>query len=418
MSRSHRCLVVALSVIAGLSLAACGRGRATAGPLATIPLGAFPLSAPSGIALNPVTNRIYVAQGNAHVTVIDGGTNATTRVATGGMPERLVVNTVRNKVYVIDGPHLEPIRPGQPGTVIQESRDITVIDGATNTTSTVHVGSDIRNLVVNTATGKAYVTGSGPQLTVIDGSTDATSTVTAGLSYWAPVVNPTSNKVYLNTVAGVVVVDGATNATATVHDLGRGALAVDPTANRLYVVDGGSLRVVDGATNATIGRVDVGDGDFGGIAVNARAHKVYILRPNYPNPGSVIVVDGKTFAATTVPVGRSPGVLSVDETANALYVLDLDSDDVVQIDGATNAARATGVPRLLPLLAVNQTTGRVYVGAGGPKAGPVSGATPTNVPPPPYVLYVFHFKAGVPSVPIDTCQPSPRPGASVARGNC
>src|SRR5438094_1745867 len=127
VSRSHRCLVVALSVIAGLSLAGCGRGRATpAGPLATIPLGAFPLSAPSGIALNPVTNRIYVAQGNGHVTVIDGGTNATTRVATGGMPERLVVNTARNKVYVIDGPHLEPIRPGQPGTVIQETRDTTV----------------------------------------------------------------------------------------------------------------------------------------------------------------------------------------------------------------------------------------------------------------------------------------------------
>src|SRR3954466_12922749 len=46
---------------------------ATASITATIPLGAG--TRPQYIAVNPQTNRIYVSQGDAALTIIDGATN-------------------------------------------------------------------------------------------------------------------------------------------------------------------------------------------------------------------------------------------------------------------------------------------------------------------------------------------------------
>ena len=59
------------------------------------------------------------------MTVIDGATNTTTAVAAGDFPDAVAVNPVTNKIYVAN----------------QSSNDVTVIDGATNATTTVTVGS-------------------------------------------------------------------------------------------------------------------------------------------------------------------------------------------------------------------------------------------------------------------------------------
>ena len=48
-----------------------------------------------------MTNKIYVANyGSANVTVIDGATNSTTTVAAGTGPSAVAVNPVTNKIYV------------------------------------------------------------------------------------------------------------------------------------------------------------------------------------------------------------------------------------------------------------------------------------------------------------------------------
>ena len=69
------------------------------------------------MAVNPVTNKIYVANvGSNNVTVIDGATNTTTTVAAGSDPIAVAVNPVTNKIYVAN----------------RSSNNVTVIDGATN----------------------------------------------------------------------------------------------------------------------------------------------------------------------------------------------------------------------------------------------------------------------------------------------
>src|SRR5260370_35146478 len=64
---------------------------------ATVGVGAQP----NAVSVNPVTNKIYVANGlSKTVTVIDGASNAATTVTVGSGPHTVAVNPVTNKIYV------------------------------------------------------------------------------------------------------------------------------------------------------------------------------------------------------------------------------------------------------------------------------------------------------------------------------
>ncbi|HTY09108.1 MAG TPA: YVTN family beta-propeller repeat-containing protein, partial [Candidatus Edwardsbacteria bacterium] len=72
---------------------------------------------PQAIAINVQTNKIYTANWwNDNVTVIDGATDSTLTVAAGSYPFTLAVNPVTNKIYVAN----------------HGSNNVTVIDGFTN----------------------------------------------------------------------------------------------------------------------------------------------------------------------------------------------------------------------------------------------------------------------------------------------
>ncbi len=116
------------SVLAFLFLLA---GYARAQTVTTTVTG---FTAPVSVAVNPVTNKIYVANVNSNnVMVIDGATNTTMTVAAGTGPVFVAVNPVTNKIYVAN----------------VQSNNVTVIDGATNTTTTVAAGTGPRSVAVN-----------------------------------------------------------------------------------------------------------------------------------------------------------------------------------------------------------------------------------------------------------------------------
>ena len=77
---------------------------------ASVSVGTYPVA----VAVNPVTNKIYVANFRTNnVTVIDGATNHATTVGTGSAPIAVAINQTTNKIYVAD----------------EDSEDVTVIDG-------------------------------------------------------------------------------------------------------------------------------------------------------------------------------------------------------------------------------------------------------------------------------------------------
>src|SRR5260370_39049951 len=68
---------------------------------ATIRVGARPEAA----VVNPITNRIYVANHNSNnYTVISGATNNTTTITDpgAGFPVLIAANPVTNKIYAVD----------------------------------------------------------------------------------------------------------------------------------------------------------------------------------------------------------------------------------------------------------------------------------------------------------------------------
>ncbi len=153
---------------------------------------------PKKIVVNPVTNKIYVLNegwGNnfekGTVTVLDGATNQYETIPLESfpniLPNDIEVNPITNKIYVANGP---------PSVELQTK--VTVIDGATNATQTVNVGAVPWAIAVNQATNKIYVTNLGDNSTsIIDGATNTVQTVAVGRSPKGVAVNPITNEIYV-----------------------------------------------------------------------------------------------------------------------------------------------------------------------------------------------------------------------------
>ncbi len=124
------------------------------------------LFAPYFLAVNPVTNKIYVTNNCTNlscntptaVTVLDGNTLSTTQIPvcnTGDQAADIEVNTVTNKIYY---------------PCDRNGGTLTVIDGATNTTTQVAVGDEPVAAGINATTNTIYV----------PNANDATTSVVGG----------------------------------------------------------------------------------------------------------------------------------------------------------------------------------------------------------------------------------------------
>ena len=192
---------------------------------------------PTAIAANPTTNKIYVANsGSAIVTVIDGATNATATVAV--RPRSRGRGRQPGDQQDL---RRQPARRHRDGDRRRHKRHYHRAAGATPAA-----------VAVNPVTNKVYVANEGSDdVTVIDGATDGTTTVPIGPHPVAVAVNPATNKVYVAVATGVTVIDGTTHVTTTLTaGTGPAALAVNAVTNKVYVAnhDSDSVTVIDGTT--------------------------------------------------------------------------------------------------------------------------------------------------------------------------
>jgi YVTN family beta-propeller protein len=309
---------------------------ATNAVVASVPVGMEPVA----LAVNSQTNKVYVANsGDGSVTVIDGATNKTTTVAADAQPCYVAVNTVTNKIYM-----------GNAG-----SSYVTVIDGATNSTTNVVSGSISPSrpcsIAVNSVTNKIYAvntSGVGLSVTVIDGATNQTTTIPAGLDLQQIAVNTASNAAYVTGAwyhqpARILIIDGATLATNTISvadpndpsDGLQGPIAVNSTTNKIYVTHvTGQVSVIDGA-RLNVDSVTAGQSpNF--VTVDAAINQVYVVNGYYaPAPGTTLtVIDGGTNSTTTLPVGVSPTQASVNSATHRVYVTNACGNDMSCPNGA------------------------------------------------------------------------------------
>jgi DNA-binding beta-propeller fold protein YncE len=127
-----------------------------------IPVGSYPLA----IAVNSFTDRIYTLdEPSNQITEIDGVTNTTTAIPLGSNPQQslygaLAINPFTNKIYAVG----------------VTNNNLFVIDGATRSVGLVPTGAFPYAVAVNPYTGKIYVANYGDGIhnstvTVVDGVT-------------------------------------------------------------------------------------------------------------------------------------------------------------------------------------------------------------------------------------------------------
>ena len=309
---------------------------------------------PVAIAVNPFSNKIYVAnQTSNNVTVIDGATNNTNTIYVGAAPDALAVNPSTNKIYVANG----------------NSSTVTVINGATNQTATVRVGLDPVAVAINPVTNKIYVAdycptsgdcgsqGSQCQVSIIDGATNQVTGLTVspqqGCHPNAVAVNSASNTIYVVDEGSndVAVIDGNSNTLLTTVPAGSHplAVAVDQFTNRIFVANQGAnddcnpngnastVTVIDGGTNSIAATVPVGACPVA-VAVNPVSSQVYVV--NYGDGTTTIINETTPITTATVIAGSGPYAVDVDPATNEAYVANRHADPslgntVSVIDGYT-----------------------------------------------------------------------------------
>jgi YVTN family beta-propeller protein len=156
-----------------------------------------------GIGVNIATNKIYVSDFNSNVYVIDGRTNNILKdIALPTGVENLAVNPVTNRIYV--------------ATEANFFGHVVVIDGSTDTVlTTVQDGGELSfNVGVDAIHNIVYVSDEFGTLSVINGATNTlTTTIALGGEPFGLAVDPVHRRVYVNnpSLNAVQVVDGTTN---------------------------------------------------------------------------------------------------------------------------------------------------------------------------------------------------------------
>jgi YVTN family beta-propeller protein len=332
-----------------------GGGPVAASVSGTIPVG----TAPSAIAADSTSNRIYVAdfgsEGNNGIcqtcycpgvngalTVIDGATQSPTTSAFSyaySNPLGLAINPANHTLYVASRVFFTVF------PTCGYSDSVAVLDGGTLTqTATTGVGSAriSAKVAVNQKTGNVYVTDwYDGTVTVLDGSGNLLSTIAARPLGVA--VDPTANRIYVANGNSISVIDGTTNSViAAIVDpniISPGAVAVNPTTSTIYVAQGSnSLAVIDGVTNSVTATVAVGT-SAAAVAVDAQTNFIYVANAgnyDFSQQGNVTVVNGATKATTTLKDSNMPYPfgIAVNPATNKIYVVSILSNNVTVIDGA------------------------------------------------------------------------------------
>ncbi|NQX60717.1 YncE family protein [Paenibacillus qinlingensis] len=265
-------------------------------------IATIPVNRPAvNFAINPFTNRLYVIQGDNHLSVINTTSNKVIRTITiGKMPSYMAINTRTNRIYVSNF---------YDGTV-------SVINGLTNRViSNIKVGERSDHIAVNTHTNLVYVStislnSRNANLVVLNG---ATNKVHSKISFKGRpsqiVVNALTNRIYVTntTTDTLAVIRGDTNNIIATRKVGRNPVitpVIDRKTNQLYVANNLSrYSSVVNLRTLHVRKVHLGRRQRE-ITLNPLTCRVYISSAQISVKGRLFVVSSRTnkvIGSLTVP---------------------------------------------------------------------------------------------------------------------
>ncbi|MFJ9365289.1 protein kinase [Nocardia sp. NPDC101769] len=282
---------------------------------------------PQGVAVDPMTHKVYVANSSSGtVSVLDGtapAVTATIENVPGAMG--VAVDPQTRTVYVTD---------------YADAGKVFMIDANTNTvTATVAVGANPDNLAVDPRTHLVYVTNA----TVDPLAQGQTGVRTGSKPGSVSVIDPRARAVTATIAVGIRPID----------------VVVDVDRSRLYVGNAGdnSVSVLDLSTNTVAATVTVGQAPLG-LALDHRSGTLYVAN-NVGN--SVSTIDTHTNRVTGIIPAHRPSMIALDQDRRILYVgvlpvtgdpstldltpmaIDADTHKVTPIPGSGGATAAAAV---------------------------------------------------------------------------
>ncbi len=293
-------------------------------------------STPSGIAYNPNTNKIYIADSSSDsISVIDGSNyKEIKKISVGKYPEPIAVDPSLNFIYV--------------GNI--NSGSISVIDGSNNEKiRTIKVGPNPLSISVNSLTHKIYVAdGQNNNVYVIDGPDDESPDVIPTGSGKNDLgigigINELTDLIYVaNPVTNnITVIQGKTNKTLNnitipFKNAGPIDIAINSFTNTAYVVLStvGKILPIDLRQNTPLQSIDLGQSSLNLVSLNRITNMVYV-GDYFTN--SIIVIDpNNSNTIKRISVDPRPFYLSINENDNLIYVTGFDSGTMSIINGSNN----------------------------------------------------------------------------------
>lgn len=268
-------------------------------------------------------------------------------VPAGITPSNLAVNPATNKIYVPN----------------KNSQTVSVINGTTNKPHVLITQPKPETAVVNSTTNKIYVGHSDGYVTVIDGATDTFTTIQTGGSSARLVLNEVTNQIYLPDGQGIVVIDGASNAISriTVSPFVR-SLAVNSQTNQIYADSlGTNLFIIDVKTG--LQTVIKFDDSIDKITVNQRDNKAYVTSSSGYSSGKVTIIDGTTNTSVALPLSSPPEQVIINDVTNQVYIVHATYPmaSLTRLNGATNAIQSFPLSINPTYLAINRATNKIYI---------------------------------------------------------
>jgi YVTN family beta-propeller protein len=309
---------------------------------------------------NSLHNKVYCANYDSTVIIVDGATNSVIReVKVGTRPLWMVYNWLNDRLYCALGGNT--------------SDTVVVLDGQTDEVvgRVIVAGRSVNTLGFNPTNNKLYV-GSNVtpnRVSIVDCDSD---TVTAVLNIpggnltHEPMHVESTNKVYIpvHTSDYVMVLDGATD--SIIKDdlrIGSGPLCagVDYTRNRAFFApwSSDSLVVVDGDSDRVIRRIRVGYRPLGWDynRVNDRVYCTSLGDSNF------VVLDAATYERLEqfVYSDRKNGVFW-NPINNKVYVSSAYTNVLLVYDGASSRyIMSINLPAVMAGWTWNWTQNRLYV---------------------------------------------------------
>lgn len=307
-------------------------------------------SQPDDIAVNPLTNTVYVVSESDNSTyVIDGKTNRVVKtIHIDNFPSAIAVNPSTNMVYVFcndDTAACDSLNP------------ISVIDGKTNSVvKTIDLSDFPVAIAVNPNTNKVYVLGdNNSTMFVIDGHTNKVlDTVPHGAGYGSGIaVNPNTNMIYVvNDKNLTFAIDGNTNnVVKTIKgNVKPTYVAVNPNTNMIYTINNfyNTTSVIDGNTNNIVKTVRVGAYP-NGIAINPNTNQIYA-----PVSGSIAIIDGNTNTLVKT-IGMDGFGIAINTNTNTVYIGTNKSISVISQVNQSSSSSSPFPPTSAPTALPNET---------------------------------------------------------------